>query len=591
MKIRFLIIGIIQGIILCLLHNYAKNIDLLDNLPVWWLPCAMLAVFLPIMVYTTELIDGLNGTRRWGLIALISLVLLGISIYQAIISYRGQGQFAFFFSGTIWVFVVTHLGAGILARNQGGLFSDRRYHLMFEMVWRNGVMLGLACGVLGLFYGVLVSIGELFETIGIDFVKRAFREPIITDPLLTVAGAMIAAYAVQQRKTTTAIRNLALTATQWLLPIVVAFSALWLIALLLDFKTQFLNGSKGYILLWICALSVQFLNSAYQDGINRKPFPNWLMRATGYLWPVIAGMALLALYAMLVRVDGHGWSVDRVWGMLVAVMALIYTLGYSASALPKQRWMWSVGQTNIIGALCLAVFIPTLLSPIAYPQKLEIHSQFNRLTQQRITPYGFAFERYLDETQNYAYFGKPILETLKAGIEHPQKQEIIRLANTALRGTHDTRPTPTVLAKVLTVIPATISPDEREKFATASLKHSEYGARKCIQFNDCVVIWQDVAPNRGDEAILVQPSHSNCVDVYGTAEQQIFGVTGLIDNSDVHDTTDQQRYQFIGSLCAKGVSQHTQAVFKSLKDEANITINTKPNLWKTLEINGLDFEK
>lgn len=575
MKKRFIAMGLIQGFILCALYHIAQQkTDYTTPDPTWIFPCLIMTLFMPVTVYATEFIEGLPPAKRWGLIIGIGVVLLGCSTYESMIHTLGRGHAEFFISVIIWGFVVIHLGVGLLANHQGKLFSATRYHFMFENAWRNGVMLALACGVSGLFYGVLMSIGALFNTIGIRFMTTLLATPIITVPLLTVTGALVCGYTAQQQKTITAIRNLILTVTQWLSPIVVTFSAIWLVALLLDFNDQFLHGSKGLILLWVCALSVAFLNAAYQDGINRAPFPKWLMRATMYVWPVVSVISALAVYAMTLRVQEHGWSSDRVWGMLVAVMALIYAVGYSLSILPSKtsQWMWSVSGTNIVAALCLVVLIPVIISPIAHPKKLEVHSQFKRLQTQAITPDEFNFSRYIGPYSSYRYFSKGMLKSFQEGMDHPQKKRITLLANLALdEGNSPEKKEAPVTVQALVdalklITPNTTPEADITRLADTLIAEDEY-ARNCIHRFTCTALWADITPHKGKEALIQTESYNDCFYVYGI-------------NAD-------GEYKRQGRLCQD--TQNDEFDIRSISPESNISTHT--STWKELEIDGVRFMK
>lgn len=569
MNLRFLSIGLAQGVVLSLLHIYAREFWH-GYLPQWWLPSVVLAVFVPIAIYTTAQVSELKGMRRWLLIAISSVLLLGMSAYEVRIREGGVGGIEYHMATYIWCFIIIQLGAGLLANDLGAVFSKARYQLMFELSWRNGVLIALVAGVLGLFWGVLHAVAYLFNTIGIPVFKYWFNEPYLMYPLMAIAGAMLFAFGVQQRKTTTAIRNLVLTATQWLLPVVVLFSTLWLLALLLNFYEQFMNGSRGFSLLWICFLSIYFVNAAYQDGQDRKPFPTWLMATLRYLWPVIGVMSLLAVISLWVRVNEYGWTEDRVWAVFVAVIALVHAVGYSLSLLPRKNgeWMWSVHSTNLVASSVFCVLTVLMLSPVFYPKKIEVNSQFERLKQQKVDYETFDYHGYLLRSEGNRFFGRPKLEALKAGIDHPKKVEIQRLAELALQGGQvapkENTLTKQRLAQHLKHTGKVVSTKQSEQLAAAMLEHSEHVASKCFA-SECYAIWADVGSAKGKEALVLYDSYQRCYSIYGIQ-------------------SDNQALSHQGVMCSDAAGK-SEKIIESIKSNTQ-DIQAKTPPWKDLVIDG-----
>ena len=87
------------------------------------------------------------------------------------------------------------------------------------------------------------------------------------------------------------------------------------------------------------------MNAVWQDGVDVKPYPRvlrWLIDAGLALSPIYAA---LALYALALRIGQYGWTDQRFWAVLVAVVLACHAVGYMAAALRrKSEWLaWKCG--------------------------------------------------------------------------------------------------------------------------------------------------------------------------------------------------------------------------------------------------------
>ncbi len=126
-------------------------------------------------------------------------------------------------------------------------------------------------------------------------------------------------------------------------------------------------------------LLIVLLNAAFQNGVVYAELPrivrNSARLAAGLLAPVIA----LALYALNLRVDQYGWSVDRV-GVAAALLVLSsYAAGYLWATAQRGPWQSRLARVNIVCALLTVATLLALLSPLVDPARIEVDSQMARL--------------------------------------------------------------------------------------------------------------------------------------------------------------------------------------------------------------------
>lgn len=577
MNIKFAVVGLIQGIALAALHNYFFYLSD-GSLPKWWLPAAVISIYLPVAFYLSSLVAGLSNFKRSIFLIITSLLVVAASYFQALITSRSLGNFEFYLAIHIWGFIVINFAAGILATDKGAIFSHSRYQLMFELAWRNGVLLCLVVAVLSLFLGILQTIAYLFNAIGISFFKFLFEQEFFIYPAMAIVASFLFDFGIKQSRTSNAIRNLLLTATAWLLPLLMVFSCLWLLALIINYQAQFLHGARAWWLLWICALAIKFLNSTYQDGNQKKALPVWMLNTICYLWLAMPVIAALAIYALWLRIVEYGLTDSRIWGALVAVMAMIYTTGYALSVVKRHRgWMHSVAATNIGATAVLLCLIMLLLSPVFYPKKLEVKSQIKRLTNQQIDVKQFNFDKYSSRNNGYSYFSQDLFKTLLADIDHPQAEQIhsyinkTQAAKPIENASQEQLPTVAKLKQSANIkhISAPSGANLDQLYA-AIIDKKPVWAAYCLQKNHkCYLVWVDIAPNPGKEAVLIiSQNYQRCLPVFGK----------------------KQQISYLQTICSEQGIYMDQSpdLLKSLENDS-IKINTKAKEWKILELGEHQF--
>jgi len=189
------------------------------------------------------------------------------------------------------------------------------------------------------------------------------------------------------------MRNVALTLLSYLLPLVTALAIGFLVALLfVGLKPLWATRRAATILLWACALTVFFLNAAYKDG-DPATLPRGVLRWAGRLaGPALLLLAVLAAYAIGLRIHEYGWTPGRVISSAVALMALIYGGGYAYASSPGVQWLKPLESVNVIASLVVVTMLALLLTPLADPARLSVNSQLSRLAHGAVTADTFDYQ-------------------------------------------------------------------------------------------------------------------------------------------------------------------------------------------------------
>lgn len=347
---------------------------------------------LPLAFYFTQDIAGLARSRR-------IRMLLGIGLLFALLGgYSGWAEsFALNLPGDIWRIPPARpsdlLAAGILGFVAIPLLVhfDRTtrhwsYRALFETAWRNTLMTASSGALVGVFWIVLFAGAMLMKSIGINFVFKLIEKPIFAIPATGIAFGAAFALGLARVEMIVTLRRFWLSISAWLLPLLLGFSVVWVVALpFTGLELLFKTNSAGLILLWFIALSINFANAAYQDGTIEATYGGWLSRALEFAWLSLLVLAGVAGWALKLRVDQYGWTEERIWAVFVLVMASFHTVGYAWSLRRRSNWLANIGKTNIAGALLMSLGLLLLLSPVEDARKIAVRSQMARLLNHATT--------------------------------------------------------------------------------------------------------------------------------------------------------------------------------------------------------------
>lgn len=407
---RFLmLVGALQGILLWFLWHAADNAHWPQGEPLLMgaLLWAVLAV--PAAIYLSEN-AGFERARRWWLVAGVGVLYLFFGAYAGWLGDPVEaigrqprligpyGSFVHVLAALVLGFILVPLVAGY--KTAGGQNGRWQYPLLFRLAWRNALLGASVAAITGLFWAVLFAGAMLMKSLGLRFVLELIEEPIFAFPVTGMVVGAVFAQGHARSELLVNLRQYWLSLNAWLLPLLLGFGVMWVVALpLTGLDTLFGTRSAAFILLWFAALAVYFINCAWQDGEQAPLYPRWLAAAVRYGWitlPVVTGVAGWALW---LRIDQYGLTEERIWAAFIALLAAGYVLGYGLSLLPfgEQRrnagrvWMGSLGGTNIFMAIITLLCLVLLASPVADPRRLAVGNQVARLQDGRIAPADFDY--------------------------------------------------------------------------------------------------------------------------------------------------------------------------------------------------------
>ncbi len=383
-------LGLVQGATLYALYKTHKAL----LWPSDWAPVfnavLLVVLLLPFIVYWAHAILSRSALLR--LLVALGVLTLALGAYQAATLFPSTDlkkpqlvDFPVFFGIALLGFMLVPLISAWGKQRRPELALGRwDYALLFEHAWRNAVITVQAGVLTGLLWAVLQLGAQLFHLIGIDWPRDTLEEAWFWIPVTTLSIALGMRAGLKRAAFVVTLRNHWLTLTAWLLPLVALIGSVFVLTSMGGVDKLFEGGLSAFYLLWFAAFWVKFYNSAFQDGQNAPPFPVWLQKILPFAALALLAIIGLAAWALLLRVNQHGLTPDRVWGLLVVAVASCYGIGYAFSLFKKTQWMGSITHANVLAALIMCTGIVLLLSPILDARRLSTNSQISRLNAGKV---------------------------------------------------------------------------------------------------------------------------------------------------------------------------------------------------------------
>jgi hypothetical protein len=376
------------------------------------------------------------------------------------------------------------------------------YATLFQFAWRNLLLVALGVVFTGAFWLLLGLWAQLFKSIGIKLFADIFTSAKFVIPATAVAVGIGVQLAGSVENLQSALRRQLLALFKWLAPLAALIVGLFSIALIVKSGALFAQGDSAIDavwLLWLVIVNVYLLNAAYQDGGDEAPYPRFLGQMVRWSVPLLSAIAVLALYALIVRVNQYGLTVPRVWGLFIALTTLVYACGYAWAAFGRGAWMSRMGAVNIVVALGVVGLLALMLTPVLSPARLAAASQEARI--QNGSP--GSEDAYRQLAFGTASYGRKRLERLESS--HPdaavRKQAAMALeakTHWALRDLADRAVATHEL--VIKAFPKgrTIPP---ELLAAAGANDRGVTFANCSQAEPCAVLFIDLNGDGHDEAL------------------------------------------------------------------------------------------
>ena len=546
-------IGLLQGTLCYLLMTYlAPHND-------GWLFYGMPAT---IAITSALLLTVVSFKQRalWYWMALIFVVVLAMSVWlkwQVEDSDKWRQHEVFMFYG--WRLLLMAMLA--LPWIQYSLHVSReqaRYPHFYRQLWLNALTLLIVFVANGLFWLVLLLWSEMFKLVGIPFFSTLFFD---TDWFGYVAFGLITALAVvlarTQSRLVTAVQKLLTFIATGLLPLVALLALMFILTLpFTGLEAISQRVSAAGLMSTLTLLLLLLMAIVREPQKEALPYPGalrYLIKCSLIVAPIYM---LIAGWSLWVRIQQYGWTPERVYGVLVVVVLLVWSFGYLASILRRGRNPLELQGPVILGVSLLALGLLVLLSsPVIDAWRISVNSHMGLYHSGKIKP---------DQVSLYMldHSGKPgraALEALQKDVAFNQDSKRRRDLNSLLQGRRDPvkELTATQLVSKVVMAPGSQKPDDA---FWAFVKTQGYRITSCAEQNACVLVSQDLNADGHPEQVLY---------AFGDGESLVFGM-------------QKNKWDLLAvARLPEGFNKD-----KLLQAVANQQLGSAPRIWRDITIDG-----
>ncbi|PCQ42825.1 DUF4153 domain-containing protein [Citrobacter freundii] len=552
-RLGMIFIGLLQGALCYLLMTYLVPHN--DG----WLFYGMPAT---IAITSALLLTVVSFKQRalWYWMALIFVVVLAMSVWlkwQVEDSDKWRQHEVFMFYG--WRLLLMAMLA--LPWIQYSLHVSReqaRYPHFYRQLWLNALTLLIVFVANGLFWLVLLLWSEMFKLVGIPFFSTLFFD---TDWFGYVAFGLITALAVvlarTQSRLVTAVQKLLTFIATGLLPLVALLALMFILTLpFTGLEAISQRVSAAGLMSTLTLLLLLLMAIVREPQKEALPYPGalrYLIKCSLIVAPIYT---LIAGWSLWVRIQQYGWTPERLYGVLVVVVLLVWSFGYLASILRRGRNPLELQGPVILGVSLLALGLLVLLSsPVIDAWRISVNSHMGLYHSGKIKP---------DQVSLYMldHSGKPgraALEALQKDVAFNQDSKRRRDLNSLLQGSRDPvkELTATQLVSKVVIAPGSEKPDDA--FWTF-VKAQGYRITSCAEQNACVLVSQDLNADDHPEQVLY---------AFGDGESLVFGM-------------QKNKWDLLAvARLPEGFNKD-----KLLQAVANQQLGSAPRIWRDITIDG-----
>ncbi len=369
-----LIVGFLQGLAV---YGLVENGEWLAErlhiaLPLWLLVLVWPTAFL--LSFTRE-----HVTRTLVLVSGLSFLLALLALHTG---WQATPNEAFDSDSLVAAFAISMLVAlfvSMIHLQPRVSRIDTTYEVFFTLSWRNFLTVGFSWALMLGVRLVLFLWESLFAVIGIDFFERLFARGWFIGPVL----GMSFAFGLYSFRAATSlidsVSSLLARLTWLLLPILLLLVASFLCTLPFVGIEPLWDTDHGTLILMAANLiALFFVNAVYQTG-DHTPYPHWPHRALMIGIAMLPIISALACYGLLLRVGQYGWSIARLWAMLVVVLMACFSIGY-LYIIVRRRANWQSQLPSVNRRMSWVVLASMLLtaSPLLDFRVISTWSQFSR---------------------------------------------------------------------------------------------------------------------------------------------------------------------------------------------------------------------
>ncbi|WP_338424830.1 DUF4153 domain-containing protein [Sphingopyxis kveilinensis] len=308
--------------------------------------------------------------RRWHWalgFALLWGAILGLIAWQTA-AYNLQGNPVEwpFWSGMLAVLVATPL-----FQTRRDVAPDWRFWKLWQMpyerlhghAWTDAVIGAASLAFVGITFLLIVLIGQMFKLIGINLIFDLLNDEWFGWMLAGAAFGGAVGLLRERDKLVATLQRLVMIVLAVLAPVLAVALVLFLLSLAgTGLQKLWDSGfSTAALMLAAAAFAVLLANAVIGNGRDDRVNNPALRWAAPVLAVAVLPLAVIAVYSMGLRIGQYGWTPERIWGAIAAVIALAYGSGGLWAVVRGRRhfdnWLRPLQQVLAIGLMLFALFL------------------------------------------------------------------------------------------------------------------------------------------------------------------------------------------------------------------------------------------
>ncbi|MBJ7502351.1 MAG: DUF4153 domain-containing protein [Sphingopyxis sp.] len=296
-----------------------------------------------------------------------------------------------FWSGMLAVLVATPL-----FQTRRDVAPDWRFWRLWAMpyqrqhshAWADAVIGAASLAFVGITFLLTVLIGQMFKLIGINLIFDLLNDEWFGWMLAGAAFGGAVGLLRERDRLVATLQRLVMIVLAVLAPVLAVALVLFLLSLAgTGLQKLWDSGfSTAAVMMAVAAFAVLLANAVIGNGRDDRATSPALRWAAPILAMAVLPLAGIAFYSMHLRVIQYGWTPERIWGVIAAMIALAYGLAGVWAVVKGRRdfddWLRPLQQKLAIGLSLLALF---LALPILDFGAISTRDQVARLKSGAIT--------------------------------------------------------------------------------------------------------------------------------------------------------------------------------------------------------------
>jgi len=373
-----ILVALIQGLALLALHQAIEQKIWPHGEFPWLFSFYSIAIVAPLMLLLA-LSEQSRRLTQWILPYALLAAVLGFYVGNQVVPLTHIDMFPVIFPFVATMAVATF--KALIYTQQLHRKEPLHYPALFQLSWRNFLVIGLSLLFTLAVWGVLMLWAALFKVIKITLFYDVFTESWFYYPVLAMAHGFGVIIFRQQYKVIDTITRIQQALMKYLLILLVAVSIIFLVTLpFTGLQALWDTGNGSVLILCMQGLMLFFVNAVYQDDSSERPYRLFIHRFISLGVLLLPIYSVISLYGLTLRIEQYGWTVERAWGIYIWSVFFLFSVGYVRGIVTKRdHWLESLSWVNVrMGVLVMATLL-LMNTPILDFRKISVASQLARV--------------------------------------------------------------------------------------------------------------------------------------------------------------------------------------------------------------------